>query len=91
MCNQQFLSYTVWSIYDAIPVPEELKGSVLKQARVGPSKTDLNVIGATNNYCGALIKDNLDFYPQCDDCSFKSKVASRRRMTEIHYYTSWAN
>ena len=45
MCNQQFLSYTV---YDAIPVPEELKGSVLKQARVGPAKTDLNVIGAIN-------------------------------------------
>ena len=42
MCNQ----LTQCGVYDAIPVPEELKGSVLKQARVGQSKTDLNVIGA---------------------------------------------
>ena len=34
---------TQCGVYDAIPVPEELKGFVLKQARVGPSKTDLNV------------------------------------------------
>ena len=47
-CAINNFSLTQCGVYGAIPVPEELKGFVLKQAWVGPSKTDLNVIGAIN-------------------------------------------
>ncbi len=46
-------------MFDAIPVPEELKGSVLKQALVGQSKTNLNVISAKDSVRGVLLSLDL--------------------------------
>ena len=36
-------------VFDAILVPVELKGCLMKQSLVGQSKTNLNVIGANDS------------------------------------------
>ncbi len=30
-------------------------------------------------YCGALLEDIVDFYPQCDSCSSKPKIARPKK------------
>ena len=39
-------------VFDAILVPDELKGCLMKQSLVGQSKTNLNVIGANDSIAG---------------------------------------
>ena len=39
-------------VFDAILVPDELKGCLMKQSLVGQSKTNLNVIGPNDSIAG---------------------------------------
>ncbi len=74
-------------MFDAIAVPGELKGPVLKQALVGQSKKNLSVISAQDNARGvsSVIGPFLKFFvelqsPQSQDCS---RSVPRRNAFEV--------
>ena len=66
------LLHSVEYNYDAIPVPEELKGSVLKQAGSHPKLIEMSLV-LLILWCFDRTQPG-----QCDDCSSKPKVEEER-------------